>query len=797
MAAGQGQRIDAVDYSSIKAKVDSIFGEGAGQSGYGQTVTSPGISLGTIIRQSQWNSLRSDMVKTRQHQTGITVGTSNALDGNNLLPIVQNVTLITEEIRAQYNAFADRLITDKFQVHSSQLSSLEVLATKSRTTFWSGTLNHTVTITGSSLQSGSSDNIRYFFNAGGKIVISAARSGGSSTNKNNNWTTFLASIGEVIIDYTSTTTTSNVGSNSAIGWYDLTIIEQLVFSHSGTDKTYKIYARRNLTSTQLILRIEFFDSTSSDPIMVDGTLVSEVKQYRPVGDNVTVLTPSATQAGLDEVLVRTINYTPTVFNESVLNNGTITGTSTITVQNDIFNASAGQAIPGVTFTNVPAGLTPVLTRSNTFNNVATLSFTGSATSNNISNNVSNLTLNFGTQSFVSGVVGSITYGINFRQPIYQISGSPTNVEETGTVTFTITSSDVPPGTLVYYTIQAVTGVFGPTDFASGATYSNGVWSGSLTINSSTETFSLTLNPDILTEGVESFIVELRSGSVSGPVEEESNIISVTDSSRSAVYTITSPGTSVDEGGSIVFTITGTDIPPGTPLFWEIVQQSGTITANDFVGLTSLVNPLNNNVLLTSYTGNLTLNVKLDNFEEPITESFRLRLRSGSESGNIEFTSNIITIGDVAPTLGGVSISVVDETSSTSESTMNSNWAFFRNSYPTRKFVLLQPILPTSNYTKSSLRIPADFNTDPNSSYFAVIRESSTSGTSDWFSLAGLSQYPAGTKILLSVDKSGSMTLNTVQRAYNQFLNQCLTAGLLVTEVNMGSENWIAPHIRNL
>ena len=113
MAAGVGQRVDASDYASIKSKVDLVFGTGSGDTGYGQVITSPSVTPGTTIAASNWASLRADMVKARQHQTGVSVGSTNSLDGNNLLLPVAGDT-ITEELRNQYNLISNTLTTNKF-----------------------------------------------------------------------------------------------------------------------------------------------------------------------------------------------------------------------------------------------------------------------------------------------------------------------------------------------------------------------------------------------------------------------------------------------------------------------------------------------------------------------------------------------------------------------------------------------------------------------------------------------------------------------------------------------------------
>lgn len=297
MSAGVGSTIEKADYDTIKAKVDLVFGTGSGQTGYGQSITSPTVSAGSVIYAASWLALRNDMVKCRQHQ-GITVSNSSATDGANLL-VPASGNSISEALRNQFNLFSNTITSNKFLIGASQYSS-EGLITGTRSTAWNGTLTHTVTL------SSTADNIRQFFNAGGKIRVSANRSGGTSSSKNTTWDTMFSQMGEFVMDYTQTTVTGASATGSALGWFDLTTSNQLIGQKSApsgsyAENRYYVYARRDAGSTQIILTIEFQDNDVGDPNFdenVDGTLNSVVSQYRPSGANVSVTGPTASQSGM-------------------------------------------------------------------------------------------------------------------------------------------------------------------------------------------------------------------------------------------------------------------------------------------------------------------------------------------------------------------------------------------------------------------------------------------------------------------------------------------------------------------
>ncbi|MCO4758468.1 MAG: hypothetical protein KC477_10610, partial [Oceanospirillaceae bacterium] len=103
----------------------------------------------------------------------------------------------------------------------------------------------------------------------------------------------------------------------------------------------------------------------------------------------------------------TLSYSPDTFVEASANNGSISTTSTLTLSGgETFVGTNGQALTGAVVTNVPAGLTAVVTK--TSDTTATLTFTGNATSHEDLNDVSDLTVTLGDSSFSGGDASSVT-----------------------------------------------------------------------------------------------------------------------------------------------------------------------------------------------------------------------------------------------------------------------------------------------------------------------------------------------------------------------------------------------------
>ena len=103
-----------------------------------------------------------------------------------------------------------------------------------------------------------------------------------------------------------------------------------------------------------------------------------------------------------------ITWSASSFAEADANDGSISDTLTITLAHGIFTGTNGSALPGATFSNVPDGLTAVVTR--TSDTTAELSFTGRAKDHVDADDIADLTVSLGDAAFTSGnatsVVGS-------------------------------------------------------------------------------------------------------------------------------------------------------------------------------------------------------------------------------------------------------------------------------------------------------------------------------------------------------------------------------------------------------
>jgi hypothetical protein len=285
---GQNTQIVASDYNAIQAKIALVLGSGSGDYGYGQIVDSSQVSPNVRITVAQWTALRSDILRSRQHQTGAA----------EVLTQPTTTIKITETDRAAYDAMAQLATDNRLAIPpTSQATRENLVQPQTRTAEWNGVLSQTITINFTS-----ADVLRYYFNTGSSIEFSGSRVGGTNGPKDSSWSTILTNMGTISFNRNSTTA-SGTGNNSAIGYAQLTTSDQQIFSKDVTGTTYApnryVLLARAPSATQIVFTIQWRDDDTGNPDEnVTGTLTSIVQVYRASGVNVSVPLPPATTTGL-------------------------------------------------------------------------------------------------------------------------------------------------------------------------------------------------------------------------------------------------------------------------------------------------------------------------------------------------------------------------------------------------------------------------------------------------------------------------------------------------------------------
>jgi hypothetical protein len=248
MAYQQGDTITTSEYNTFAGNVNTIIGTGSGDSGYGLSEIAT-ISAGDTITAAQWNSLLAGLQKAANHQGSTITNASNTVtQGGNILPLSNLETDITT------------ITTNKLTANAANMAT-DTGVTSTRATSWGGTVKHIFTVTFASANAA-----RHFFNSGGEIRFAGSRSGGSSTDQNTNWTNLLSNAGTVKFAEGATTYTGSGGTAAAVGFDDLTITNQQIFTATGSGSysanDWTILAKANAaygSATVITFEVQFND----------------------------------------------------------------------------------------------------------------------------------------------------------------------------------------------------------------------------------------------------------------------------------------------------------------------------------------------------------------------------------------------------------------------------------------------------------------------------------------------------------------------------------------------------------
>ena len=571
--------ITAARINNLQNRISLIYGQGAGQSGYGQTLSSSQVSsVEGEVRAADLNNIYADILNARVHQVGVgNLSIDTVISGSNTVAEETSAFLSDDGILtddpdgfkkgiADYEALMTLIETNKFIVSPSQAEqSLEL--TDIRTASWNGLIYQLFTVTFNDL-----DHRRNFFNSGGQIRIAAANSA-AKTQKGLDWAQLLAEVGTVSFGYNNTVV--NSVQVSSVGNYDLTTAYQQIYYKAGTGYTSAVYENntfkinvRELSDRKIEFRIEF-DDTVFDNVVdnnVDGRLESNAQLYIAKGNYVSVEDPTfsitTSVSGFDSPAE--INKSPEY---SI-------GIDLARNQYEIQNAN-GQQYSSVDYTvqavNVDYPITLYWDTEVVSGNVTAADFDDNTLSGNITITAAytqaertiNRTLladNFteGNESFrlrlytdaslssfvdSTGVITIIDNSVGVTPaptPTYSIISEFSNVTEGNSSTYTVSTSNVPNGTLYW------------TTTGSGITagdFTDNTLSGTVEIFGGTGQFIRTTRADVTTEGTEVFDIQLRTGSTSGTVvltagNGAATSISDTSLTPPAVTFLSNSGTSV-------------------------------------------------------------------------------------------------------------------------------------------------------------------------------------------------------------------------------------------------------------
>ena len=283
MTYSVGGLIQAVDYNGFAsttsgANVNSIWGVGSADTGYGQSTTLDTVSAGATVSATQWASLNSRITSIASHQGTTITSRANPVAGDTIAILAALGTDLTNINNARGNAAASGTQFTGWTGTSSKTSATGNLGDP-----WTITFTHTITWA-------SANAARYFFNAGGRIKWETSKTS-TGTLADPEWNDLATTlVGDIYITggtatqtiagtaYTGTTKIGGTGTPTTLttttGWYDLTTSDTLIYKQFAdtylyTDQFIQINAKTAGSGTQLVLTTTWTDP-GADPYPNDN-----------------------------------------------------------------------------------------------------------------------------------------------------------------------------------------------------------------------------------------------------------------------------------------------------------------------------------------------------------------------------------------------------------------------------------------------------------------------------------------------------------------------------------------------
>lgn len=302
MANSVGGKIEDVDYNSIRNKVITVLGTGAGNSGYGQAarIQSTGVGNGTKVTKAQWDALRWDIYNCLFHQNGSAPTVLTVNRG-------QKVQYGTSHPNNAYDTLANTITTNRFNLGSGQFSTVSLGSRGSGDITWYGQAYVDITYTFSS-----ANEARFFFNSGGQLRISSSFVPSLSKDQTNSWASLLTSAGTR--GFGGQIPTTGFSPMNGQNFYRLTSTFQTYHTSTASSpysaNTYRLQARSNVANNAsgsgniVYIRVLFTDGYTDPP----GGNPGQFPPEDSVNGRLTVVTDMIKPGGVMQPAPATGNF---------------------------------------------------------------------------------------------------------------------------------------------------------------------------------------------------------------------------------------------------------------------------------------------------------------------------------------------------------------------------------------------------------------------------------------------------------------------------------------------------------
>lgn len=209
--AGVNTKILASDFNQVQSLIGSVMGTGSGQSGYGQAYLSSQVTTSTHVSINEYAALRYDIINAYKHLYNTTPSNvDEQVEGGTIRYDAANAPI------SYWTSIATTIYNNRRNLAVAGQRGTRNFGTEQQTwpgslgDNWSNSLYCIVTCTWTT-----SEQARYFFNAGGSIEFTSSRTGGSASAQNTSWTSMLSTAGsrQFAGNYPGSDTEPNDGAN--------------------------------------------------------------------------------------------------------------------------------------------------------------------------------------------------------------------------------------------------------------------------------------------------------------------------------------------------------------------------------------------------------------------------------------------------------------------------------------------------------------------------------------------------------------------------------------------------------
>ena len=379
------------------------------------------------------------------------------------------------------------------------------------------------------------------------------------------------------------TTSVNEGSplNYGVGTSNVADGTTLYWSLSGSGITAGDFSPSGLTGSGSINNNAFTvtrtlvaDSTTEGNEVITFKLYTDSGRTNEVASNssVTIQDTSTTPTTPSYAL----SVTPTTVNEGDTFTSTVT-TTNVAQGTTLYWSAMGAGVDNNDFSSGSMTGSGTVGFDGTFQFSHTLA--NDVTTEGTETIAVKLFTNAGYTQQVGSTVNVTVNDTSLSAPTYNLSVDSTSVNEGGSFTSTVTTSNVADNTTLYWSLSGTN--VDANDFSSGSL------TGSGTITTNTFNFSHTLASDTTTEGNETVAVKLWANSARTVQLGSTVNVTINDTSQTPTtpsYVLTPDKTVYNEGETMSTIVTTTNVALGTTLYFGLEATSGTLTQSDVSGL---------------------------------------------------------------------------------------------------------------------------------------------------------------------------------------------------------------------